>query len=420
MKPEVSEIINGYIFNWPDEHLSIKVSRLSVHKDGRVTGEILITTDAEDFKSPILHPPTQINFTADRTRKELAKTLSEKYSDQQWDWIAIIDQLSFKIQELAREGEPVKEIWTYEDAPPLEYLLEPILIRGMPTVIFGEKGSTKSRLAIIVATCLLLPWHDNPLELVVPERSIKALILDWETEWDIVRYEVKRLQLGMSLPDFPVFYRRCNLPLADDIEQIQQHIEKVKAEVLIIDSLGAAAGGELNKPEIALNFFSALRRLKRTSLIIAQTSKSEEGKKSIFGSTYFTYYARSIFELCKGEDIGGDDIHVALFHRWCNISKTHQPIGFNFHFEDNWVTVEREPVSIREFLAKIGTQQQIMELIKAGPLSTKEIMESLGISRANADKTLQRLRTKNKIVKVEDKWGLLHPLFNRKCRTSDI
>lgn len=404
-KPLITETIGGYDFLWEDERLQISIRRLHIHKDGRVVGELLITTTAQGFKSSILHPPTQINFTADRTRKELSNTLKEKYP--QWEWLTIIDQLAYKIQELTREGEPVKEIWTSEDAPPPEYLLEPILIKGVPTVIFGEKGVAKSRLSILIATCLLLPWYDNPLGLIAPEKSLKTLILDWETEWDIVRYEAKRLQVGMNLPVFPIYYRRCNLPLADDIEQIQQHIEKTKAEVLIIDSLGAASGGELNKAEIALNFFTALRKLKKTSLIIAQTSKGDEGKKSIFGSTFFTYYSRSIFELVKAEDIGEDNMHIALFHRWCNVFKTHPPMGLAFHFNDTGIKVESEPVSIREFLAKIGVQQKVLEILKSGAMTTKEIMETLEISRNNADITLKRLRDKGRIVKVEDKWGLL-------------
>ena len=404
-KPLITETIGGYDFLWEDEQLQISIKRLHIHKDGKVTGELLITTDATDFKFPVLHPPTQINFTADRTRKELINTLKEKYP--QWEWLTILDQLAYKILELAREGEPVKEIWTSEDAPPPEYLLEPILIKGIPTVIFGEKGVAKSRLSILIATCLLLPWHDNPLGFIVPEKSIKTLILDWETEWDVVRYEIKRLQIGMNLPPFPVYYRRCNLSLADDIEQIQQHIEKIGAEVLIIDSLGAASGGELNKAEVALSFFTALRRLKRTSLIIAQTSKSEGGKKSIIGSTFFTYYSRSIFELVRAEDVGEDDMHIALFHRWCNVFRTQPPMGFNFSFDSNGVRVEREPVSVREFMAKINTQQKICEILKSGAMTTKEIMDILEISRGSADMTLKRLRDKRKIIKIEDRWGLL-------------
>ena len=69
------------------------------------------------------------------------------------------------------------------------------------------------------------------------------------------------------------------------------------------------------KTEPALRVFAALRYLSRTSLIIAQTSKNDEGKKSMFGSTYFQYYSRNIFELKKSVDVcDKDETKVAFFH----------------------------------------------------------------------------------------------------------
>ena len=75
-KPSITESLGGYVFTWTDELITIKVSRMDIHKDGRVTGELLITTEAKDFNT-VLHPQTQFNFSADRTRKELIKSLTE-------------------------------------------------------------------------------------------------------------------------------------------------------------------------------------------------------------------------------------------------------------------------------------------------------------------------------------------------------
>lgn len=394
---EIKNNIDGYTFIWEDKNLSIRVSRLVVHKDGRVTGEIVIERGGR-----ILMPATQFNFSAERTRISLIKNLNQKFKNI--DWFTIIDELSHNVQELSRQGESFRELWTSEDAPPPEYLLKPILFKNMPTVVFGEKGVRKSGLSIVFATCLLLPWYDNPLGFITPEKSTRTLILDWETEFDIVHYEAKRLKDGMGIPDFPIYYRRCNLPLSDDLGQIQEQIESAKAEVIIIDSLGAAAGGELNKPEIALNFFSALRKLKRTSLIIAQTSKSEEGKKSIYGSTYFTYYSRSIFELCRAEE-SGDELHTALFHKWCNVDKTQPPIGLCFQFNGTAVRIEREPVNYTEFKNKLSVKNQIKDLLSRGKMQTKEIADELGVSEASVRVALNR--NKNLFQHFKDGWGLI-------------
>ena len=403
----VSEKIGGYVFAWKDLGISITVSRLIVHKsDGRVTGEIVVQSvnDAGDMIN--IFPSTQLNFSSDRTRVGLAKNLSVKY--KQFPWGEILDQLCDGVQERARKGEPVQELWTSaEGIKPPEPLLEPILYKGLPTVIYGDKGVHKSTLALAFYFCLVLPWHDNPLGLQAPDRSVKTLILDWETEGTITQYYGKKIQDGHGLPGLIVQHRRCHLPLADDLEQIWGHILDKKAEVIIIDSLAAAAGGELNKPEIALTFFSALRQLKTTSLLIAQNSKDPESqRKTIFGSVFFTYYARNILELCKSEATSEDVFDIALFHRWCNIGKLHKPMSFNLHYNETGLIIARQPFVAAEFITKLTNDQKILEFLKRGALKPKEVAKATGISENYARVSLSRLKKKGLVIQIDDSWGL--------------
>ena len=403
--PAIAESISGYTFRWDDLKLSLKISRLRIHNDGRVTGEVLITTDAQNM-SPVLYPQSQLNFSSPTTRQHLINILKAQYP--QWDWGQIIDQVSYKIQEMARAGEPVQELWTHNEVKAPEFLLEPILIKGLPTVIFGEKGVLKSSLSLLFCACLILPWQDNPLGLSAPVKSIKTLYLDWEADNDVIQWTAKKLQNGLGLPSFPIYYRRCALPLADDIEQIQNHIVNTGAEVVIIDSLGAAAGGdELGKSSPATSFYAALRRLNITSLIIGQTSKDTEAKKkTIYGSTFFEYYARNIFELVKSDEVGDNEADVALFHRRFNLGGLRKPLGFRMTFSDSEIKVESKPVSVREFIDKVSTQAKLLELLKGGAMTVKEIMEELDIKQTNARMTISRLKEKRQIVKVGEKWGL--------------
>ena len=148
-----------------------------------------------------------------------------------------------------------------------------------------------------------------------------------------------------------------------------------------------------------------MRKLKTTPLIIAQTSKSDEGKKSIFGSTYFTYYARSIFELCRGEE-AENDMHVALFHRWCNLDKTQPPMGFCFHFNNVGISVSGEPLNPADFLQKISLKEKVKTLLgKKGKMQTKELAEELGATESVIRVTLGRY--KNVFKHYADGWGLL-------------
>ena len=401
--PQVEKTLTGYTFTF-DEGVAVCVSRLRTHTDGRITGAIKLILGKDKQEEPEF----SWNFTSAQTRKQLVNQLNEKFPD--WQWLSIIDSLCRQVQELARAGEPVQELWTSDDITPPEYLLEPIMLEGLPTIIFGEKGVTKSYMALVFYICLLLPWTDNPLGLAVPDRSIKTVILDWELPGTIAQWNLKKLVEGMNLSPIPLYHRHCSQPLADDIEQIQRYISELGAEVVIIDSLGRAAGGDLRSNNENTNrFFEALDKLKVTSLIIGQTAKgTEKGKsKSIYGDVFFTYYARSIFELCKAENVGEDEASVALFHRYSNLSKIHMPMGFRFSFNGNYVKIGSEAVTYNEFLDKVNRQAQILEVLRDGSKNTKEIMDALEMARGNTDVTLKRLRDKNKIVKLADnRWGL--------------
>jgi len=425
IEPKITTLTDGYHMIWEDIKLQIKVKRVNLHSDGHVTGDIEITNSSVE-NPVILMPSSQFNFSAERTRSQTAKSLKEKYNDESVNWVEIFDYLGYKIQDLARKGEEVYEVIAEDDAPSPARILDPVIYQGVQNIIFGEKGVNKSTLTYLFAYCISLPWFDNPLELILQNDKdfYPTLILDWETDQSIFKYYLSRLKKGMNLPPCPIYYRRCYLPLIQDIEPVQDYITNNKIKVIIIDSLGAAAGGEsgeLKGSQAALAFNSSLRKLKTienkpiTSLIIGQTAKGSDdsnNKKTVFGSTYFTYYARNIFELCHGKDDNEDLMHLGLFHRECNLGKKHQPMGFcvTYNDQERSIQVEREPVSVREFAERVGTQALILDLLKrAGePLTLREIMDDLEITRNNADVTLSRLKRKGKILKLNDKWGLVY------------
>lgn len=407
-KPTLTERSGVYYFSWPDDDLDIKVGIATLHRDGRVTGDIEITTKKKGY-SRILQPSSQFNFSSARVRKEFANNLASKYPD--WHWVDIFDEMSYMIQELVKRGEPVKELWTYENVSPPDYLIFPIMPLNQPTVIFGEKGVGKSEMSLILATITTLPWHDNPFGFVAPSTRHQPLILDYETDEKESLWRLKCLQEGMDLPPIAISYRRCSLPIAQDIEKIQQAIDTARTDVIIIDSLAGAAGGDLNKPEMASSFFSALRQLKVTSLIIGQTSKDiNSKKKSIFGSNIFTYYSRSIWELRRTQEVGEDEMEVALFHRAANMSKLHYPYGFKITYNEHATVVKLEDVtSIPDFVKGMSDSLQIKQALRYKPMADKEIAEIIDRPVTIVRARLHNLKKKGSVTQNEDKlWGLIY------------
>lgn len=409
VEPIVKILLNGYEFLWVVGDVNVvkaRITKIYEHHRGTIDGEVEIEYEYNEV--PVLSG-IRINLTSQQARNTLAKRLKDNPVVGKFDWPKMIDDICAATIVLNRQGEPLQELWTSDDMPPLEYLIDPVLMKGIPTVIFGDKGVTKSTISLLFYTILSLPWYDNHLGLKAPSRSIPTIILDWEVPGNIAQWNAKQLQEGMGLQPFPLYHRRCNSPLADDIEGIQNMIADAKAEVIIIDSLARAAGGDLSKDtENANRFFSAVDKLKVTSLIIAQTSKNqEEKKKSIYGNALYTYYARSIFELCKSQEAGEDEMSVALFHRWSNLTRLQKPIGFRISWNGSGTKVEREELNAQEFKARLSGQQILFSELKTGSKLVSELARAMDWQESSVRPLLSKLKNRGQLVSLGNNlWGL--------------
>ena len=408
-EPQFKPIGNKYTFTWEDEKLEAEVARLHRHQDERLTCNLTFRTFHPQYKPHLLK--TSFNLSSSRSRAEIKKHLATRYHEKV-DWDAILEVLCLTTEAKFEEGEPVQKLWVDDsDIPAPEYLINPILLKGVPTLIFGEKGAHKSTLALFLMACLTLPWRDNPLGLGVPDHPIPTLLLDWEQEGGIVRYYAKRIRDAAGLAAFPLLYRHCALPLTRDFDKIQSYIDQHNIEVIIIDSVGAACGGKLKDPDPALDFFTALRALKVTSLLLGQQSKDPEAKKSTpFGSTYFQYYSRAIYELRKSKDSTDDEAILALFHQeGSNYTRHQPPLGFSMNYNGTGISIQPQTLDLGEFIEKVKSQQLILDALKQGALSFSQILDTTGLPENTVRTTLTRLKKRNRVMNLErGLWGLVY------------
>lgn len=404
--PEIKERLGGYDFTWKEEKIQASVTKIKQHRDNRLTAWVIFTRTGTGNVG-LIHQ-AELNFAASQSQTTLANTLNKKW-EQAW-WNEAVEQLRYYVLERVRTGDPVETISTASEfITPTTYLIHPLLPEHQPTIIFGEPGVGKSRIGNLIYTCLALPWFDNPLGLAVPDRKINTLILDWEADSNTTAWRIKALVEGMDLGMIDIHYKRGIGPLADNVEQIQLAIEEKQAQLIIVDSLAAACGGEVLKTEVAEEFFMAIRQLKVTSLIIAQTQKDPElRKKSILGSTLFEYYSRSVWEIKKAQTAGEDETHIALIHRKANESKLHKSLNYRFYFNGQHITVSTEKMQdVPEFNQNVPLQLRIRETLTRGPLTAKEIAENIDATAGTVSKTLSQMKKDGKVISLADnKWGL--------------
>ena len=148
-KPMVSELINGYQFMWceGDEWvMSVKVTRLIDDKRGSLSGVLSVE---HEFENKPTVSGIRFNMLSLSARNSIIKRLIEANLVEDFDWSDLVNQICVECIERHEKGEPAHELWINEDeeVQPPEYLIDPILLKGVPTVIFGEKGAAKSTLS---------------------------------------------------------------------------------------------------------------------------------------------------------------------------------------------------------------------------------------------------------------------------------
>jgi len=403
MKPDVKNRVDGYDIAWKTEGIIISVTRLRQHStNGRVTGEILIKNDQDDA----VYPQTTLNFNAAQSRARLAKTLQEL--DSEHKWLAIMNQLCLLVIDLVRQGEPVEEIWPSEDDNlRASYLLYPLLYLNHPTIIFGDYGSLKSLMALVIGYVVQLPYRDNTMGLTTTKESAVCLYLDYEDDKTSFRRRWSALERGFGEGGIPILYRRMTSTVYDSVEQLLPIIHDKKISLIITDSLGPAARGNLNDSEPAIKYHAALRQLGVTSLTLAHTSKDQfTKKKSVFGSVFFTNLARSVWE-CKAEqEIEEDEAVISLKHTKANLSRLHPPLGYHFSFTENMISIDHIDLKDTGLSGELPLSTRIKDLLRRGSITVKEIATILDANEASVRTITNRLYKRNQLVNIDGKWGL--------------
>lgn len=402
--PQITRRPLGPLYTWETEKVTIDVSKLR-NRHESLSGELLVSTTAGGCPGHLYFGT--FNFLAVNSRKSLADHLRKVYAEP--NWAEILEQLAYHTAEIYREGSPVLELDSASEPVPVTYLIRPLVIEHAPNCIFGDPGSGKSTIALLVSIVALLQLEDNRLNLIPARRCVKSLYLDWESSQQEHEWRLRAFRKGMGWPYVAQYYKRCSLPLYEELDSIMRAVEQFKTELVIIDSLAGAAGGDLNAPESALNFFSALRQLGTTSLVLAHNSKSiESTKKSIFGSLFFTAYFRNTWEMSAFEDTDRDLLSVGLFHRKHNAIARQPDLGYEIAIDGENGSIHVKTADPRvNFMEKLSLEAQIMAGLSRGEQTLSELAEGISQKEGSISTTLGRMKHKGKVDLVAGKWRLM-------------
>jgi len=322
--PKITENIGSITYSWEDLGLEVIADRVS---DEGIAELWFYSPNGNGKK--LLHT-TRANLMATNTMSSITKRMG-RHSDK-IPWTDVMTYITGKTMEIIRRGEPLRVLGNKPEKMALDYTLYPILEKGQPTTIFAPGGSGKSYLASYIAC--LVQFAGGGIHAWYASSPGNVLYLDWEADYEVHTRRVWAIKQGLpfdlGVNEEGVFlYQYCSQPLVSIIDRVRKIVSDKEITFVIIDSQMAASGTYPGDPSFPITqFFSALRSLKCTTLIIDHENKTGE----LYGSITKTNRARSQYTIIKDQRVGNPFIEIALKHEKHNEGMLQETIGIKIEF----------------------------------------------------------------------------------------
>ena len=342
---------DDYWVEWPDYMVRLRLSGVYEDKAG-IHAEMVLYVDHEGAPSPAEW--TQINLSSAQTRAQTANRLKESWAGPvPPPYRDMLNAAAVWAAEKFREGEPLLKIGGPRVVQAGRFALYPLLPERQTTIIYGDGASCKSLLCMAMAMSVqqgrgLLPGtrmgqvsQDGP-----------SLYLDFETNQDEQHARIRRImdgfgpQTGAIRQEFrEMLYRECHHPLHKEAATIRRIVDDNRVGMVVVDSLGAAVGGDPNDAGEVIRTMNALRSFGVTVLAVDHVTKTDDQGKP-FGcySADTDLMTRSGWkrhdELQEGEEVAIFDPTTGRL-RWSIPSKIHA-----YPYSGDMVSVQSHAVDL--------------------------------------------------------------------------
>lgn len=386
----LTEIAGLYTVHSATHHLTIAFDRLNT-KSGGIIAEVLITLGDSELRAGI-----DLNLKSDNAQARLAGSLQSLCNGVPLK--ILIPRACALVLKRYRQGAPLLRIDKHTRCEPLTFIVNPLVHKRKPTVLFADGGKGKSTLALLAALLVSTGGTIAGLSAV----KGRALYLDWEDTEEVHTQRTHALQAGHpELIEGYVMYFRCTERLAQMVHELARTIQQEQITLLVIDSLLMAAGGGSDAAATE-QFFSALRVLDVATLIIGHTPKTlAEGQEipTIYGSVFNANLARSTWELRTEQQVGEDCAILGLFHRKTNLTGKHPPMGLKVQQRPDGTFIQYESFDLNqttEIEKALPIPNRIRDLLESdgAPRSSKDIADALQKPLSTIKATLSNSRYK--------------------------
>ena len=237
-----------------------------------------------------------------------------------------------------------------------------------------------------------------------------SLYVDWEETTEDAAEE-RAWALGQGDPQLDgwgVRWQHAQGPLVDWIDDLAKHVAREKFDLVVIDSVGLALGGDANDAQTVLAFFGALHQLEATTLLIDHMGKGPDSQdRGAFGSVYKRNSARSVWEMRQAAD---GELTMGLYHRKANNSRLSSPVGLSLEIiedeNERPVSASFSRCDVADLPSDLASGMTMPQRIKAalgtGARRIDDIREALNDTPpSSVDAVLSRMAKRGQLTKPE-------------------
>ena len=366
--PLAKYLADKYLFRFQDEQVDVLMERLHEVKTGDLTAEIEVRC-SRDAPNALIHQ-TRLNLISTRSRADVIRALGNRIPESQIDWTAALEYTCHLAIKHWREGDPVLDMWEIEPGCGPRFLLDPYVERGGATILFADGGLGKSLfgLAIAYAVASGIPIIGRAVTAACP-----VLYLDWEADGETHRDRLHAIAEGAGLgkPPNTIHYRRQYASLAEVAPHVRRIIAEEHIGFVVVDSLGAARGGEPESADTTIRLFNGARSWEVPWTGIDHVTKNGgDGQAKPFGSVYTHNLARLTWSMEKVEE-QSDGMMIALTNHKSNNGrlKGRRAYSVQLRQDENerptWIHYEStDPRELPNAFADMKNPQRIAEILR--------------------------------------------------------
>ena len=374
-------------FYWAEPDIRVELSKID-RRGSRAYAKMRVWTG----KRGMIYMAS-VSLYDQRSRKEIIDYLMQQHPLA--DWNSILHQIAATVDSHSEKPGVTIDLARHVPKNDSPYLIFPLVRQNQSTVLYADGGSGKSTFALAVAATGATQKSFIPGISNTAGRPIKTLYLDWEADDDDVASMLKELSRGaqQKIPDDHIHYQSVSGAFIDHVDELVEIIVDNGIELIIVDSLVASAGSDVNDAEAARLFHNSVRSLNVASIAITHTNKSD----TLFGSKFFWNLSRQVFRLTSISEPETNPV-LGLYHEKSNRSKLIAPVAYDVEFSGSTEAdnasiryVAKDIQSVPELAKGTGLRERLIGLLRNGSMTVEQLAERTGADQTQILATMERM-----------------------------